>query len=859
MFNPQIDSTENSNENKEIKKQRHPIIICYDSTTKLPIDLKQVSYIVNIQSGLAVVQIFQIYSTEQNKDQRELEYLFTIDQDSAVTKMIVEIGDQKIYGIIKELEESKKKYKKGIKERKIIVLSEEDQEISNIKKVKIGCLSPGKSLKIQFEYIQPLQVYLNQFWKLELSPLVDISYLTVNGLKKTYQGYAQQYAFVKHHIDIQAIKLNYKQNITVIINMQKPITYAKSPTHSILLNSDINMKEKQIDLQTPQNQLIITLDTNDPENMEPNKNFELLFSSNDINSPDAILSHTKNEALEHIKYCATLNIIPKFNEFQIDDAYQSYINGLNLPSQTKIQKGSYIFLIDRSDSMEGIRIEKAKQSLILFLKSLPDDCSFNIISFGSVAIKMFDIAQAYNQQTLYQAIMQVQEMEADFGGTDIFLALKEGIYDENYQKSKDSTETLNVFLLTDGEDSPKEIINLVIQNQRPETRIYTLGIGNNCSEYLVSRLAEVGNGKCLLVRDYEDINSKVIDLLEDSLTYYLKGFSLIHNIENVSQIIPDPKSITQLKKNQQLTLQILFSKKHKKENLEFKINCYDPQLNKQISFEIKMNLKSSIENEYFHKIAANRLIRYYEKSISLYAKQMDMIMINQKFLKDQDIINLSLQNQIICSKTAYICEACKNQKVLQALIKKKLLISKSEEEDYQTLEGVANAKKFFYKKCINNSMEIIETKEFVEMDEDSVLHSSTQSLQYDQKQPNRLLPKQSIQFALKPKILQEDYQMLSYFELIDCIQANGSFLLEIHIEEQLKLCKLDNKYRLQDIYWSTVVSLFYLELFCQDSKSSWQLIYNKAINYLIKQGINFYQIKAECISDYGKIFKNRKI
>jgi hypothetical protein len=38
--------------------------------------------------------------------------------------------------------------------------------------------------------------------------------------------------------------------------------------------------------------------------------------------------------------------------------------------------------------MDGERIIKAKEALIIFLKSLPPECEFNIVSFGSDYIKM---------------------------------------------------------------------------------------------------------------------------------------------------------------------------------------------------------------------------------------------------------------------------------------------------------------------------------------------------------------------------------------------------------------------------------------------------------------------------------------
>jgi len=49
----------------------------------------------------------------------------------------------------------------------------------------------------------------------------------------------------------------------------------------------------------------------------------------------------------------------------------------------EMKAGNFIFLLDRSHSMGGSRLKTAIKALIYFLKSLPVDSMFQVISFGT--------------------------------------------------------------------------------------------------------------------------------------------------------------------------------------------------------------------------------------------------------------------------------------------------------------------------------------------------------------------------------------------------------------------------------------------------------------------------------------------
>ncbi|KAK3746543.1 hypothetical protein QZH41_005602 [Actinostola sp. cb2023] len=194
-----------------------------------------------------------------------------------------------------------------------------------------------------------------------------------------------------------------------------------------------------------------------------------------------------------------------------------------------------IFLVDRSGSMSGKHIFHVKETLILFLKSLPSNVYFNIVGFGSYYRCLFQSSQEYNEETLQKAMNYVHKMRADLGGTNLILPL-EFIFDQPSKRGRPRT----IFLLTDGGVSNTLDVVDLIKKYSHSCRFFSFGIGPEACPHLVQGVAGPTTGKSWFITEEERIPPKVMEALNAALRPAITDIEVSWHLPEGYDVIQSP-------------------------------------------------------------------------------------------------------------------------------------------------------------------------------------------------------------------------------------------------------------------------------------------------------------------------------
>jgi len=158
---------------------------------------------------------------------------------------------------------------------------------------------------------------------------------------------------------------------------------------------------------------------------------------------------------------------------------------IKAPSDERPAK-TVIFVVDRSGSMSGKKIEQAKEALKFVLNNLRQGDTFNIVAYDSNVESFKPELQKYDDETRKAALGMI----------------------------KDDSRPNFVFFLTDGlptagETNEAKIVANTLQGNLVRTRLINLGVGYDVNSRLLDRLARDNFGQSGYVRPDENIKAHV--------------------------------------------------------------------------------------------------------------------------------------------------------------------------------------------------------------------------------------------------------------------------------------------------------------------------------------------------------------
>ncbi len=167
-----------------------------------------------------------------------------------------------------------------------------------------------------------------------------------------------------------------------------------------------------------------------------------------------------------------------------------------------------VFVVDKSGSMTGKKIEQAKGALKFVLNNLHEGDLFNIVAYDSGVETFRPELERYTDENRKAAIGYVENLYAG-GGTNIHGATTTAL-----SMLKDEARPSYVIFLTDGlptvgEQNESKIVAATKEANKVHARMLNFGVGYDVNSRLLDRLSRENFGASEYVRPDEDIEAHV--------------------------------------------------------------------------------------------------------------------------------------------------------------------------------------------------------------------------------------------------------------------------------------------------------------------------------------------------------------
>lgn len=423
-----------------------------------PLPLEKTTVTGQILGPLAVVSVTQRFANPLDEP-AELEYLFPLPHEAAITGFELRIGTRRVQSALQELEEARRQFDEAREAGSRAGLLE--QHRPNLFSIRLTNVQPGEAIEAQVRYQERVR-------------FDDGSYQFVFPM-----GITPRYGSPEHPQEQRGV--------------DAPIAAAGERIGPVEIELAVDSGFATADPVSPSHPLAITRLDERRFSVRlggpaiPDHDFVMRCAALPEQRPaGAVLAAWRSVEKDGGTFLATL-VPPPLGDEMADPAPREFV-----------------FVLDRSGSMSGEPIAQARNALRACLRALNPQDTFRILLFDDQLEWYRPQASSVTQAEIDAADRYLDGVDGR-GGTEIIPALEEAL------KAKDSSGRARfIVFLTDGAVSAEERALDQLRKQVGRARLFTFGIGPSVNRALLQQMARIGRGTAEFLQLTEDIEGAII-------------------------------------------------------------------------------------------------------------------------------------------------------------------------------------------------------------------------------------------------------------------------------------------------------------------------------------------------------------
>lgn len=470
-----------------------------DGEVILEFPLKHTSVYAEISGFLAQVEVKQHFHNPHN-EKIEAVYVFPLPENSAVNEMIMVVGKRNIYGEIHKRRVARRIYEQARAAGKRTALLE--QERPNIFTQSVANIQPGEEIVITIRYVQALK-YDRGVYRYVFPMVVGPRFIPGGATGKQGTGWAPDTDTVPDasRITPPVLKPGRRSghDISLIVKLDAGLSIEDlhSKSHDLLVVEE-GIGKATVDME--------------PKDSIPNKDFILEYTVAEEQPRSAYLTHYSQQG-----------------------GYLMLMIQPSLESVTQnIEPKEIFFVVDCSGSMSGYPIQKVKEAMYHCIQGISPDDTFQIIRFSSNASAFSPKPVSATRVHKEEALDYIQALYGS-GGTMMIEGIKACL---DYPRTPERQRI--VFFMTDGFIGNDDQILAAVKEKVGNTRLFSFGVGSSPNRSLLERMAQLGRGTAQYIRQDQDAQPVITDMLSRISKPYLTDVEIDWGGLGVTDVYPDP-------------------------------------------------------------------------------------------------------------------------------------------------------------------------------------------------------------------------------------------------------------------------------------------------------------------------------